>query len=168
MNIATLNFVHTVQKMKFAINDFFSKCDQIHRKLRFPVQCQISRKFIWILFFKLYKLFVSIPDLCLCQYQAFVCVNTRPLFVSIPDLCLCQYQTFVCVNTRLLFNLSDQNKLSNVVLFIIFIEHFGIFKLKTVTKINKIVSQNLTLVASVDVTKSAGNYRFGHIYWINL
>ena len=145
VNIATLNFIHTVQKMKFAINDFFSKCDHIHRKLRFPVQCQISRKFIWILFFKLYKLFVSIPDLCLCQYQTFVCVNTRPLF-----------------------NLSDQNKLSNVVLFIIFIERFGIFKLKTVTKINKIASQNLTLVASVDVTKSAGNYRFGHIYWINL
>ena len=25
---------HTVQKMKFSIKDFLSKCDQIHRKLR--------------------------------------------------------------------------------------------------------------------------------------
>ena len=26
--------VYTAQKMKFSINDFFSKCDQIRRKLR--------------------------------------------------------------------------------------------------------------------------------------
>ena len=26
--------IHTVQKMKFSIKDFFSKCDQIQRKLR--------------------------------------------------------------------------------------------------------------------------------------
>ena len=25
----------TVQKMKFSVKDFFSKCDQIHRKLGF-------------------------------------------------------------------------------------------------------------------------------------
>ena len=28
------NFFHTAQKMKFFIEDFFSKCDQIHKKLR--------------------------------------------------------------------------------------------------------------------------------------
>ena len=26
--------IHTAQKMKFSIKDFFSKCDQIRRKLR--------------------------------------------------------------------------------------------------------------------------------------
>ena len=29
-----INFLHTAQKMKFFIKDFFSKCDQIRRKLR--------------------------------------------------------------------------------------------------------------------------------------
>ena len=28
------NSQHTAQKMKFSIKDFFSKCDQIRRKLR--------------------------------------------------------------------------------------------------------------------------------------
>ena len=30
----TLNIYYTAQKMKFSINDFFSKCDPIRRKLR--------------------------------------------------------------------------------------------------------------------------------------
>ena len=29
----------TVQKMKFSINDFFSKCDQIRRKLKWSTEC---------------------------------------------------------------------------------------------------------------------------------
>ena len=29
-----LGFIYTAQKMKFSFKDFFSKCDQIHRKLR--------------------------------------------------------------------------------------------------------------------------------------
>ena len=32
--ITLQDHVFTAQKMKFSIKDFFSKCDQIHRKLR--------------------------------------------------------------------------------------------------------------------------------------
>ena len=28
------NIIFAAQKMKFSVKDFFSKCDQIHRKLR--------------------------------------------------------------------------------------------------------------------------------------
>ena len=39
--------IHTAQKMKFSIKDFFSKCDQIRRrnpswKTSFFVQCQVK------------------------------------------------------------------------------------------------------------------------------
>ena len=33
-NIPYLSKMYTAQKMKFSIKDFFSKCDQIRRKLR--------------------------------------------------------------------------------------------------------------------------------------
>ena len=32
--IVKFSIIHTVQKMKFSIKDFLSKCDQIHMKLR--------------------------------------------------------------------------------------------------------------------------------------
>ena len=34
----------TAQKMKFSIKDFFSKCDQIHRKLR--IRSHLLKKFL--------------------------------------------------------------------------------------------------------------------------
>ena len=34
----------TAQKMKFSIKDFFSKCDQIHRKLR--IWSHLLKKFV--------------------------------------------------------------------------------------------------------------------------
>ena len=36
---------HTAQKMMFSIKDFFSKCDQIRRKLR--IWSYLLKKFLW-------------------------------------------------------------------------------------------------------------------------
>ena len=38
---------HTAQKMKFSINDFFSKCDQIHSQLR--ILWNITKLVQWII-----------------------------------------------------------------------------------------------------------------------
>ena len=41
---------YTAQKMKFSIEDFFSKCDQIHRKLRIWSHL-LTKSFIQKLYF---------------------------------------------------------------------------------------------------------------------
>ena len=41
----------TAQKMKFSIKDFFSKCDQIHRKLNAKLHCLCSVGIGWPRFF---------------------------------------------------------------------------------------------------------------------
>ena len=53
---------YTAQKMKFSITDFFSKCDQIHSKLRIwshLLKKSVTENFIFCAVVAFYTLFVT-------------------------------------------------------------------------------------------------------------
>ena len=60
IKVKNLNISNTVQKIKFSIKDFFSKCDQIRRKLR-----------IWSHLLK-----KSLTENCILFLKSFLFVNS--------------------------------------------------------------------------------------------
>ena len=151
----------TAQKMKFPTEDFFSKCDQIRRKLR--IWSHLLKKSLMENFFC--AAISSTQNMVSLKLLTFYPKDTRVFCKNLVVILSSRH------HLRRLF--CKENVLRNFSFnLVISLKKYFLHSCKSFSKhldqmsLNKKWSFPLS-ISSVNVTKSAVSCGFGHIYWRN-